>query len=58
MEVILGLIILVLDIIAILSILKSGYEPLKKILWILLVLILPVIGMIIWFLLGNSKRIG
>lgn len=58
MEFILGIIILILDIIAILSILKSGYEPIKKLLWIIAVLILPVIGMILWFLLGNSKRLA
>ena len=58
MEFILGIIILILDIIAILSILKSGYEPLKKLLWIIAVLILPVLGMILWFLLGNSKRVA
>lgn len=52
---ILGLIVLVLDIIAIIHILQSGLEPLMKLIWILLVLALPVIGMILWFVIGEKK---
>jgi len=50
-----GLIILVLDIIAIVHILQSGLSTVKKLLWILVVLILPVVGMILWFLLADKK---
>lgn len=50
-----GLLILILDIIAILNILKSGLDTAMKIVWILVVLILPVIGMILWFLIGAKK---
>ena len=50
-----GLLILVLDIIAIVHILQSGLPTLKKVLWILVVLILPVVGMILWFLLADKK---
>lgn len=49
-----GLIILILDIIAIISILKSGLGMGAKLLWILGVILLPVIGMIAWFLIGNK----
>lgn len=51
-----GIIILVLDIIAILNIVQSGMKPVMKLVWCLIVLLLPVIGMILWFLIG-SKRI-
>lgn len=47
-----GLIILALDIWAIVSIIGSGTSTGKKILWVLLVLILPVLGFIIWFFAG------
>ena len=47
-----GLIILVLDIIAIVSILKSGADTGTKILWVLLVILLPVVGMVLYFLMG------
>jgi hypothetical protein len=55
MHAIIGLIILVLDIIAIVDVVKSSMDTAKKILWIILVLILPVIGMILYFLTGKKK---
>ncbi|CAN7546533.1 Phospholipase_D-nuclease N-terminal [Pseudomonas peli] len=48
----LGLVILALDIWAILSVIKSNAETGIKVLWILLIVLLPVIGLIIWALLG------
>lgn len=51
---IVGVIILVLDIIAIIDIVKSGMDTVKKLVWILVVLLLPVIGMILWFLIGKK----
>ena len=47
-----GLIILVLDIWAIISIIGSAASTGKKGLWVLLVLSLPVIGFIIWLIAG------
>ncbi|MEO1950385.1 PLDc N-terminal domain-containing protein [Thioclava sp.] len=47
-----GLIVLILDIWAIVSILGSGESTGKKVLWILLIVILPIIGFIIWLLVG------
>lgn len=52
---IIGLIVLVLDIIAIVSILGSGLSVGMKLLWTLLVLFLPVIGMILWFVIGGKS---
>ncbi len=51
----LGLIILVLDIIAIVQIVKSSKTTGNKILWLLLVILLPVIGLVLYFLIGNKK---
>jgi hypothetical protein len=51
----LGLIILVLDIYAIVQILSSSAEPIKKVLWVLLVFFLPVLGLILWYLMGPKK---
>ncbi len=53
---ILGLIILALDIWAIVNILGSGASTGAKVLWILLVLILPLVGLIIWLLAGPRGR--
>jgi len=51
----LGLIVLVLDIIAIVDCVKSSMDTGKKVLWIILVLVLPLIGMILYFLIGKKK---
>ncbi|WP_397378924.1 PLDc N-terminal domain-containing protein [Pseudomonas sp.] len=48
----LGLVILALNIWAIISIIKSGAETGIKVLWGLLIVLLPVIGLVIWALLG------
>jgi hypothetical protein len=47
-----GLIILALDIWAIYNIITSASDVGKKVLWVLLVVILPVLGLIIWALMG------
>jgi hypothetical protein len=56
MQALLGLIIFVLDVVAIVDVLKGSLETGKKVLWILLILILPVLGMILYFLLGKKKK--
>ncbi|HGM5583302.1 TPA: PLDc N-terminal domain-containing protein [Pseudomonas putida] len=52
-----GLIILALDIWAIINVLKSGSEVGIKILWILLILLLPVLGLIIWAIAGPRGNV-
>ena len=58
MEGILGLLVLIADIYAIIKILQSTASGLKKLLWIILVLILPVLGLIIWFFAGPGGKAG
>ena len=53
---ILGLVILGLDIWAILNIAQSRASNGHKVLWILLVLILPLFGFVIWFFAGPRSR--
>lgn len=50
----LGLVVLVLDIIAIVDALKSSMDTGNKALWIILILLLPVVGMVLYFLLGKK----
>ncbi|MFP5428262.1 MAG: PLDc N-terminal domain-containing protein [Gammaproteobacteria bacterium] len=52
-----GLIILALDIWAIVNVLKSAAEVGIKVLWMLLILLLPVIGLIIWAIAGPRGNI-
>ena len=47
-----GILILIVNIYAILKIAKSSASDGKKALWIAVVLILPVLGVIIWYLMG------
>jgi len=54
MGAVLGLIILVLDIVALVDVLKSSMDTSKKALWIVLILILPVVGMVLYFLIGKK----
>ncbi len=49
-----GLIILILDIWAIVTIIGSGAPTGNKVLWSLLILLLPVIGLVLWLLLGRA----
>ncbi|PWR01226.1 hypothetical protein DKT77_18060 [Meridianimarinicoccus roseus] len=52
MEFILGLIIFIADIYAIVKVINSGADTGKKVLWVLLIAILPVVGFIAWYLAG------
>jgi succinate dehydrogenase/fumarate reductase cytochrome b subunit len=47
-----GLIVLIADIWAIVNILQSGADTTKKVLWIVVVIVLPVVGFILWLFLG------
>ncbi len=48
--------ITVLDVIAVVSLLKSGADSGTKILWLLLIIFLPLLGMILYFLMGPGRR--
>ena len=50
----LGLIILILDIWAIVKVVQSGKSTGMKVFWIVFILVLPVLGLIIWFLFGRG----
>jgi len=51
-ESIIGLLILIADIWAIINVLKSGAGTGSKVLWILVIIILPVVGLLIWLFFG------
>jgi hypothetical protein len=48
------LLILIIDILAIVDIVKSSKDNEKKILWIVLVIFLPVLGPILYYLIGRK----
>ena len=53
---VLGLLILIGDIWAIINILQSTASNEKKLSWIVAVVLLPLLGLILWFFLGPRDR--
>ena len=51
----LGILVLVADVYAILRIAESSASTGKKAIWIALVVLLPILGVIIWYLIGPKK---
>ena len=51
-----GLIMLALAIWAIIATVQSNASTMAKVLWILLVLVFPIIGFIIWLIAGPRAR--
>jgi hypothetical protein len=47
-----GLLVLIGDVWAIVNIAQSSAETGRKVLWIVLVIVLPVLGLLLWLLLG------
>jgi succinate dehydrogenase/fumarate reductase cytochrome b subunit len=47
-----GFIVLIADVWAIVSILQSGASTADKVLWTVIVILLPVLGFILWFFMG------
>lgn len=52
-----GVLVLAGDIWAILNIFQSSAAIEKKLLWILVVLLLPLVGLILWYFLGPRGRV-
>jgi hypothetical protein len=48
--------VLILDLVALVSLLKSGADTGTKILWVLLIVLLPVVGMVLYFLMGPGRK--
>ena len=51
-----GLLILIADVWAIIHIAQSRSAPGQKALWIVLVLVLPVLGLVLWLILGQRAK--
>lgn len=53
---IIGLIILIADIWAIVSTFQSSASTGSKVIWIVVILLLPLLGLILWFFFGPRSR--
>jgi hypothetical protein len=47
-----GLLVLIADVWAIVNVVQSGADTGKKVLWVVLVVVLPVLGFVLWWFLG------
>ena len=56
MSFILGFIIFILDLIVIFKVLTGSGSGQHKLLWTLIILFLPVVGLVLYFLLGQSSQ--
>ncbi len=52
----LGIVVIILDVIAIISIVIGSAGVMHKVIWTVVVLIFPVVGMIVYYLVGRSAR--
>jgi hypothetical protein len=50
-----GILLLVLDIYAIIKIAQSSADPLKKAVWIVVIMLLPFLGLLLWWLFGPKS---
>ena len=53
-----GLIVLIADVWAIVNIFQSGATTGLKVIWTVVVILLPVLGFILWFFLGPKSGRG
>ena len=51
-----SVLLLIADIYAIVMILQSSADTLKKLLWTVVVILLPLIGLIVWYFAGPGKK--
>jgi succinate dehydrogenase/fumarate reductase cytochrome b subunit len=53
---IVGVLVLIGDVWALINILQSSAANDKKLLWVVVVVLLPLLGLILWFFLGPRDR--
>ena len=50
-----GVLILILDIYAIMRVLRSSADPGMKLIWVIIILLLPLLGPLLYFVLGTKR---
>ena len=54
MGMLLGLAILVLDVLSVVDVFRSSKDPEKKLLWAIIILLLPLLGPLLYYLFARS----
>jgi len=52
---IIGLLILMADIWAIVNVFQSGASTGKKVVWVIIILVFPLLGLMVWYFAGPKK---
>lgn len=52
----LWIVLLIVDVVAIYAILAGSKPPAEKLLWTVVIVLLPLIGLVLYFLLGRDGR--
>lgn len=52
---ILGVLVLIADVWALVNILQGGGDTGTKVVWIVVILLLPVLGFLIWYFMGSRS---
>jgi hypothetical protein len=53
---ILGIITLLLVIWALIGILQSSASPIEKLIWVIIILVIPLVGFLLWYLIGPGSK--
>lgn len=56
-EILLILMVMLLPFIALVDILKSKFEPVNKLIWVLVVIFMNIIGAALYFMIGRNQKI-
>jgi len=51
-----GLLVLLLAIWALVGILQSSASPVEKLIWVIVVLVMPLVGFILWYFIGPGTK--
>ena len=52
---IIGLLILIADVWAIVNVFQSGASTGKKVIWVIIILVFPLLGLVVWYFAGPKK---
>jgi hypothetical protein len=48
----LGLLVLIADVWALVNIFQSGADTGRKVIWVVVIIVLPILGFILWYFMG------
>jgi hypothetical protein len=51
----LGLLVLIADVWALVNIFQSGADTGSKVVWVVVIIVLPVLGFILWYFMGPKS---